>query len=259
MGNSQTKPGSYDLSGECKAMMLSVKENNESAEPDIKMMKSILNHYGITSCEFVSVITAKEMHDEVISFRNHIQSSLSDISCVLVVISSHGDRDVIIGADNTSLAVKDIIQPFGDEQCLKMKGKPKVFLIGACRGGRSDHGVWSGSSANCNQSEVDKDTTEYKANRVPACINDMLIAYPAMSDFVALMDNCGTDMIVYICEVLEKTDTEKEHLYDLFVKANAKMVEGTYTDDEDNKYIKEVMVIESTLKKLLYLGKKNNT
>ncbi|XP_029602337.1 uncharacterized protein LOC115187393 isoform X2 [Salmo trutta] len=170
MGNSQTKPGSYDLSGECKAMMLSVKENNESAEPDIKMMKSILNHYG-----------------------------------------------------------------------------------------RSDHGVWSGSSANCNQSEVDKDTTEYKANRVPACINDMLIAYPAMSDFVALMDNCGTDMIVYICEVLEKTDTEKEHLYDLFVKANAKMVEGTYTDDEDNKYIKEVMVIESTLKKLLYLGKKNNT
>ena len=82
------------------------------------------------------IISFQEMKEEVINFRNGINSSSGNISCVFVVTSSHGRRDVIIGADKKTLAVKDIIEPFGDELCPKTKGKPKVFIIDACRGSK---------------------------------------------------------------------------------------------------------------------------
>lgn len=76
----------------------------------------------------------QEIEKAVSDFRDSINRSPDDISCVFVVTTSHGNRDVIAGADNISLSVKDIIEPFGDELCPKMKGKPKVFIINACRG-----------------------------------------------------------------------------------------------------------------------------
>ncbi|XP_029602351.1 caspase-14-like [Salmo trutta] len=205
------------------------------------------------------------MKQAVINFRNSINSSSENISCVFVVTSSHGHRDVIIGADKKMLSVKDIIEPFGDELCPKMKGKPKVFIIDACRGSNHDPGVHFDSAADEKRSKEALATQEYRSTRVPPCINDMLVAYAAMTDYVGMMNSTsGSHMINNISQVFSSPGAAEEHVYNLFVKANAKMVatpvdvtvdKGKPTQRTERRKI--IMTMESTLRKTLYLRSPN--
>ncbi|XP_041731078.2 caspase-14-like [Coregonus clupeaformis] len=163
----------YNLKGQRRALMLCIKKDHIGADSNLKIMKQLFTDYGFLY-EIEIDKTAKEMKKAVSDFRDAINRSTEDISCVFVVTTSHGTRDVITGVDNKSLSVKDIIQPFGDELCPKMKGKPKVFIINACRGKRDDSGVPVDTAA-------DKDTQTYRSSRVAPCIDDMLVAYSAMT------------------------------------------------------------------------------
>lgn len=74
------------------------------------------------------------MGEKLRAFRDRINQSQEDISCVLVVTSSHGDRGVICDAHGGTLGAEEIIQCFDDQKCPKLRGKPKVFMLDACRG-----------------------------------------------------------------------------------------------------------------------------
>ncbi|XP_071261127.1 caspase-14-like isoform X2 [Salvelinus alpinus] len=256
MDNSQIQQAidRYDLKGKRTALMLCT--SHPGADRDVEIMTKLFDDYGVQFDPPVIDQTAEEMKKVVSEFRDRINRSPEKISCVFVVTTSHGDCDVIIGADNNCLPVKDIIEPFGDELCPKMKGKPKVFIIDACRGPEVDPGVLLDSAAKSKPSKKAQSTRTYRSSRVPPCINDMLVAYSSMTDYVSLMSDLGSFMIVDIGEVFHSA-TEKEHVYDLLVKANEKMVMRTTTFLVE--VVKVVMTIESTLKKLLYLGCKTAT
>uniref|UniRef100_A0A8C7K6B3 Caspase-14-like n=1 Tax=Oncorhynchus kisutch TaxID=8019 RepID=A0A8C7K6B3_ONCKI len=302
----QMRPASYDMSGQRRALLLIVrdkekmKSNRCSFEVDRQTMEKFFEGCGfqyrsvldetaqvmtkdssviyLIDCvtNMISVIdlfigqfiiSFQEMKEEVINFRNSINRSSGNISCVFVVTSSHGHRDVIIGADKKTLAVKDIIEPFGDELCPKMKGKPKVFIIDACRGSNHDTGVHFDSAADEKRSKEAMATKEYRSTRVPPCINDMLVAYAAMTDYVGMMNSTfGSHMIYNISQVFSSPGAAEEHVYNLFVKANAKMVatpvdvtvdEGKPTQRTERRKI--IMTMESTLRKTLYLRSSNDS
>ncbi|XP_042171046.1 caspase-14-like isoform X1 [Oncorhynchus tshawytscha] len=268
----QMRPASYDMSGQRRALLLIVrdkekmKSNRCGFEVDRQTMEKFFEGFGF---QYHSVLdeTAQEMKEKVINFRNSINRSSGNISCVFVVTSSHGHRDVIIGADKKTLAVKDIIEPFGDELCPKMKGKPKVFIIDACRGSNHDTGVHFDSAADEKLSKEAMATKEYRSTRVPPCINDMLVAYAAMTDYVGTMNSTsGSHMIYNISQVFSSPGAAEEHVYNLFVKANAKMVatpvevtvdEGKPTQRTERRKI--IMTMESTLRKTLYLTSSNES
>ncbi|XP_052366328.1 caspase-14-like isoform X2 [Oncorhynchus keta] len=268
----QMRPASYDMSGQRRALLLIVRDkekmkcNRCSFEVDRQTMEKFFEGFGF---QYRSVLdeTAQEMKEEVINFRNSINSSSGNISCVFVATSSHGHRDVIIGADKKTLAVKDIIEPFGDELCPKTKGKPKVFIIDACRGSNHDTGVHFDSAADEKRSKEAMATKEYRSTRVPPCINDMLVAYAAMTDYVGMMNSTfGSHMIYNISQVFSSPGAAEEHVYNLFVKANAKMVatpvdvtvdEGKPTQRTERRKI--IMTMESTLRKTLYLRSSNES
>ncbi|XP_042171047.1 caspase-14-like isoform X2 [Oncorhynchus tshawytscha] len=260
------------MSGQRRALLLIVrdkekmKSNRCGFEVDRQTMEKFFEGFGF---QYHSVLdeTAQEMKEKVINFRNSINRSSGNISCVFVVTSSHGHRDVIIGADKKTLAVKDIIEPFGDELCPKMKGKPKVFIIDACRGSNHDTGVHFDSAADEKLSKEAMATKEYRSTRVPPCINDMLVAYAAMTDYVGTMNSTsGSHMIYNISQVFSSPGAAEEHVYNLFVKANAKMVatpvevtvdEGKPTQRTERRKI--IMTMESTLRKTLYLTSSNES
>ncbi|XP_070971211.1 caspase-14-like isoform X1 [Oncorhynchus clarkii lewisi] len=268
----QMRPASYDMSGQRRALLLIVrdkekmKSNRCGFDVDRQTMEKFFEGFGF---QYHSVLdeTAQEMKEEVINFRNSINSSSGNISCVFVVTSSHGRRDGIIGADKKTLAVKDIIEPFGDELCPKTKGKPKVFIIDACRGSNHDTGVHFDSAADEKLSKEAMATKEYRSTRVPPCINDMLVAYAAMTDYVGMMNSTsGSRMIYNISQVFSSPGATEEHVYNLFVKANAKMVatpvdvtvdEGKPTQRTERRKI--IMTMESTLRKTLYLRSSNES
>lgn len=260
------------MSGQRRALLLVVrdkekmKSNRCGFDVDRQTMEKFFEGFGF---QYHSVLdeTAQEMKEEVINFRNSINSSSGNISCVFVVTSSHGRRDGIIGADKKTLAVKDIIEPFGDELCPKTKGKPKVFIIDACRGSNHDTGVHFDSAADEKLSKEAMATKEYRSTRVPPCINDMLVAYAAMTDYVGMMNSTsGSRMIYNISQVFSSPGAAEEHVYNLFVKANAKMVatpvdvtvdEGKPTQRTERRKI--IMTMESTLRKTLYLRSSNES
>lgn len=75
------------------------------------------------------------MH-EILQELSH-QDNLHSVDSLIVVLMSHGTNEIIEGVDNMHLNVLDLVKIFNGEKCPAMRGKPKMFLINACRGGKS--------------------------------------------------------------------------------------------------------------------------
>lgn len=62
-------------------------------------------------------------------------------NALVVILLSHGTETGIYGADGIEVDLNDIFGTFDNRRCVAMKGKPKVFIIQACRGRQTDYGV----------------------------------------------------------------------------------------------------------------------
>lgn len=58
---------------------------------------------------------------------------------VCVVMSHGGMGDVIYGVCNKTISVHGITKMFNDQNCVPLRGKPKMFFVSACRGGKCMH------------------------------------------------------------------------------------------------------------------------
>nr|AEO22139.1 caspase 1/2 [Branchiostoma lanceolatum] len=76
--------------------------------------------------------TAEEIKEEVRAFSQRKDHRQMD--CCFVVLMSHGDEGVIYGTDDKTVKLDDIFAMFDDNKCPRLKGKPKLFFIQACRG-----------------------------------------------------------------------------------------------------------------------------
>ncbi len=69
---------------------------------------------------------------------NHLQMesrNMSSSTDYLLVVLSHGYPNGLVTSDQTRMNIQqDIIPIFDGENCPAMQGKPKVFIIQACRG-----------------------------------------------------------------------------------------------------------------------------
>jgi len=61
--------------------------------------------------------------------------------CLLVAILTHGERGKLYGTDGELIPVEDLTNLFSGYQCPSLIGKPKIFLLQACRGRKIDYGV----------------------------------------------------------------------------------------------------------------------
>ena len=56
--------------------------------------------------------------------------------CLVVAILSHGVDGGIYGTDEQLVKVEDVVKYFDGQNCPTMAGKPKLFFLQACRGGK---------------------------------------------------------------------------------------------------------------------------
>lgn len=81
-------------------------------------------------------VTAEEMTNEFDKIRN--DDSLKDLDSFACIIMSHGGvEDQIYGIDGEAISVHEVTKKFNDENCIGLRGKPKLFFINACRGGKT--------------------------------------------------------------------------------------------------------------------------
>lgn len=60
---------------------------------------------------------------------------------LVVILLSHGTESGILGTDGLEVDMNDILTYFDNKKCKQMLGKPKVFIVQACRGQLTDYGV----------------------------------------------------------------------------------------------------------------------
>ena len=60
----------------------------------------------------------------------------ADMDACFVCLLSHGEEGFIFGTDGKRIPLEEIFMLFGNTNCRGLIGKPKVFIIQACRGGK---------------------------------------------------------------------------------------------------------------------------
>ena len=76
---------------------------------------------------------------EVFKFNDAIYEKLNDsrynYDCLLYFISCHGDRGgVIYDSNGNKIPLITIFDKFSNQNCIKLRNKPKIYFIEACRG-----------------------------------------------------------------------------------------------------------------------------
>jgi len=105
---------------------------------DCRSLHRTLKYEEITQISFIHENLNKEaMEMALISAKNKLAEE--DFRFVVVHISSHGDEicnlPVVYTSDGMPNYVIDIITLFNNENLPEFAGKPKIFIIDACRGG----------------------------------------------------------------------------------------------------------------------------
>ncbi|XP_040604129.1 putative caspase-16 isoform X2 [Mesocricetus auratus] len=84
--------------------------------------------------------TAQAFWEELVQFREKLDSHKGPVSCALVALMAHGGpQGQLLGADGQEVQPEMLVQ--GLSSCQALRGRPKVFLLQTCRGGNRDPGV----------------------------------------------------------------------------------------------------------------------
>ncbi|KAF7707393.1 caspase-3b [Silurus meridionalis] len=140
-----------------------------------------------------------------VSKEDHSKSAM-----FVCVILSHGDDGVIYGTDGI-IQLKELAGLFRGDRCLSLVGKPKLFIIQACRGTDLDSGI-----------ETDSVSDSEGTQRIPVEA-DFLYAYSTAPGYYAWRNTVnGSWFISSLCEMLSKHGREME-IMQLMTRVNRKV------------------------------------
>lgn len=185
------------------------------------------------------------------------QANHSDADCFMLCFLSHGEQDHIYAYDG-KISIQDITALFKGDKCQSLVGKPKIFILQACRGDKHDNPV----------KPCDDVDSEMKTNEVvvDACAMHTL---PAGADFIMCYSVAegyyshretinGSWYIQDLCELLHKYGNSLEFT-ELLTLVNRKVSIRSVGNSSDRSAIgkKQVPCFASMLTKKLYFRPKS--
>ncbi|KAL5013599.1 hypothetical protein ScPMuIL_007869 [Solemya velum] len=132
-------------------------------------------HFDVIVHNDVDGLTAKEMALKLQDF-----AALEDhkeFDCCVICLLSHGEEGFIFGTDGCKIALDDVFTLFDNNNCKALLGKPKIFIVQACRGGTLDRGV-----SLADEDETDGGSSKFK--QMPTQ-SDMVLCYPTQAGYYA--------------------------------------------------------------------------
>ena len=111
--------------------------DRDGTDTDAAALQRLFTHLGFYTGRF-NDLTAREIRENLtkISKIDHTK-----FDCLLVAILTHGDDGNLYGTDNKPIALKNLTELFHGKSCPSLVGKPKIFIVQACRGKEKDSGV----------------------------------------------------------------------------------------------------------------------
>ncbi|XP_022658140.1 caspase-3-like isoform X2 [Varroa jacobsoni] len=187
---------------------------------------------------------------------NQLRTLISDLSTFdhtryssfVLCVLSHGDRGFIYGHDG-KLLLKEVLEAFSPDRCPSLKGKPKLFIIQACRGQQEDEGVAIQVKKKGIKDQLD-------ATATPTLPEDFVLACAAADGYVSYRDSStGTPFIQKLCRVLDSSDVASSHILEILTRVS-RALSIEFGNDSRTK---QSATVTSNLNKLFYLKPRPQT
>ena len=193
---------------------------------------------------------------------------------LVVCILTHGVEGQLYGSDEELIPVEMVFKPFNGYNCPTLVGKPKVFLMQACRGGVFDYGVEATDSPDDKSQEEGavKDQQEPSLDDLKKAAEEMYrlqekkfeatdgkaVVLPAEADFAVVFATVpgyvswrnsafGSWFIKAFVDIM-KENVRKHHFLEILTLVNNR-VALTFQSRDGNKQITDSSI---RLRKFLY-------
>lgn len=203
----------------------------------------------------------------------------SDSDCLVVIMLSHGELvpfvDYTTGEESNTLLSHDLMsyihakdrkyplqtiwRYFTDENCPSLKHKPRVFIIQACQGNKTDDGLEMIANMSLGR-RIETDGIPFEPIKLKPILpqNDFLIAYATLPGFFSFRN---TENGSWFVQSLCKEINERKSNYDLlkiltFVNQTVAYDYESNARDPELDQKKQMPCIVSMLTKLLLFPKK---
>jgi predicted RNA binding protein with dsRBD fold (UPF0201 family) len=161
-------------------------------------------------------LTAEQIFDTVESYGAKHHSG-----AFFFVILSHGtsidNRPAVISTDNRAVVVNDLESLFYASNCNSLHGKPKIFLIDACRGSQEENIFTPVSTKTSSASLARLDSVATRSDSA-----DFLIINAATNGYVAFATEKGSYLTQTFVEVTSGAD-ETTSLIDIVTRVRLKV------------------------------------
>ncbi|XP_035491833.1 caspase-6 isoform X8 [Scophthalmus maximus] len=193
--------------------------------------------------------------DEVLGIiRDAAGADHSDADCFLLVFLSHGENDHVYTYDG-KISVQDITSMFKGDKCRSLVGKPKIFVLQACRGDKHDDPV---SPCDAVDSELNEVVVDASAVYTLPAGADFIMCYSVAEGYYSHRETInGSWYIQDLCELLQKYGDSLEFT-ELLTLVNRKVSMRSVGNSSDRNSIgkKQVPCFASMLTKKLYFRPK---
>ena len=203
-------------------------------------------------------LTYKGIQEVLQRLYNEIDHTDSD--CILIAVLTHGEKDGILYANDYPYASNTLWEHFDESSCPSLAGKPKIFLIQACRGEEYDNGMqvkWS--------SPHETTTTQHDANHIDNSLPsypDVLVMHSTIEGFYSWRHTReGSWFIRSLCQTLAQHCKLGMDFLSCMTKVTRMVAlefESKNPNYPDINEMKQVPCINSTLTKCLILQPSEN-
>ncbi|XP_067020800.1 uncharacterized protein [Acropora muricata] len=233
----------------------------KGSEQDVERLRNLFE-----SLRFEVIIKRDLKRDQIEGVAKEYGGKNHDKFVVFVlIVMSHGNHESdILGVDNKSVSVGELMEEFQIERCPSLKGKPKILIIQTCRGSRQcdverhDDSVQS----------INADPTEFHRadNRVdPFSLDsslsksvfpletDFLLAFATVPGYVSFRSKkSGAFFIQELVEVIEEYHGS-HHLLDMLTEVTRRVIDHQNRAFDPARDKVQAPALTHTLTKLLYL------
>ncbi|NWI64815.1 CASP6 protein, partial [Todus mexicanus] len=182
----------------------------------------------------------------------------SDADCFVCVFLSHGEKDHVY-AYNAQIEIERITNMFRGDKCQSLAGKPKIFIIQACRGDKHDDPVIAPDAADsCNEPTVNETQVDGAGVYTLPASADFIMCYSVAQGYFSHRDTAnGSWYIQDLCEALRKHGSSLEFT-ELLTVVNRKVSRRENKCRDNNaKGKKQIPCFASMLTKKLYFPPKS--
>ncbi|KAM4888632.1 caspase-14 [Thomomys bottae] len=234
------KEEAYDMSGARLALTLCVTEERDGSGVDMEAVKHMFHQLRFKN-KMIKNPTSQQFLDEMKTFQETLDEWPEPVSCAFVVLMAHGDAGLLKGVDEEMVKLDDIFEALNNRNCKALRGRPKVFIVQACRGEHRDQGEAIGGDQMVMMEEEPPET-------IPT-FTDAVHVYATMEGYIAYRhDQEGSCFIQILTEVFTK---KKGPVLELLTEVTRRMAEAELV--QEGRARKVNPEIHSTLRKRLYL------